>query len=104
MEHGKESRAREGRVMEMYQNVKDWLEEYEYTPTPAEATFIRRLIREFLDEEPSKGAYNVFIPTLEIMSRFLWGYYGIHPADVKALKEDTFTTVLNNLRHSRERM
>ncbi|MDD2656197.1 MAG: hypothetical protein PHQ18_01355 [Patescibacteria group bacterium] len=110
----------EQNVMEWYREVLEHLRRDGFEPTPAEATFLRKIIRKLFDEhdeitkkEQKTGKHIMEKPWTypEIFERFFQQYYGVDVSEFltntkeeyrEQAKKDLFRYVQEKLRKDRE--
>jgi len=98
-----------------YQNILYHLREYGFEPTPAEASCLRQLARECIDEDikddkfiEESGRENMdgILVSTEIIKRFFWHYYGVNLNEyfMGAKKEDLAKTRRDLYKYVQEKL
>ena len=104
-------------VKEWYQDMLASFVRHGFELTPAEAVYLRQLIKECIEqnrkEDPldNKSGFDNVDILLEVVERFFWNYYGINfeesfinvkSKDKKQVEEDLFRYIQEKLRKDRE--
>jgi hypothetical protein len=108
------------RVKPWYQDTLDILRRDGFSPTMAEAVYLRQVIKECLDDddrterierETSRVSMDVIVTHIEIFFRFFINYYGINiteclknikPKHRQQAKRDLYKDIQEKLRKDRE--